>query len=79
MKNNASAKTRQEIAHYLGISYSTLYRRLKKSDLELSSGLLTPEEVKMVYQALGFPVPEGYRNIHTHTSHGSKDGSHRVD
>lgn len=48
-------KTRQEIAYEYGISRVTFYRLMKKLDIQISSGLVTPVEQQMVYDALGYP------------------------
>ncbi len=55
--NFPRAKTRREIANELGMSYHTLYRKLKKNGIELPSGLVNPENVKKIYAALGYPLP----------------------
>jgi len=49
------AKTRQEIADEYGISTKTFSRWLKKENIVLSSGLLTPKEQKIIYETLGKP------------------------
>lgn len=46
--------TRKQLAHELGIHPKTLYRWLKKYDLKISRGLLTPAEQKQIYIKLGF-------------------------
>ena len=48
--------TRQEIADNIGISVSTLYRKLKKADLKISSGYLNPKEQMLIYTLFGIPV-----------------------
>lgn len=47
-------KTRKELASELGIHPKTLTRWLKKNNLQISSGLLTPVEQKTIYTKLGF-------------------------
>ena len=59
--NIAVAKTRQELAEDLGVSYTTLYRWLKKNQIELSTGLVPPQKIVEIYQTLGFPIPEAYQ------------------
>ena len=54
-------KTRQELASELGISYTTLYRWLKKNQIDLPSGLISPQNVQEIYQKLGFPIPKEYQ------------------
>lgn len=41
-------KTRQELAHELGISYRTLLRKIKAAKLKLTSGILTYDEMQKV-------------------------------
>ena len=50
-----SCKTRQQIADEYGISRRTLYRLVKRYKIDLPEGLLPPEAVQRVYQALGEP------------------------
>ena len=47
-------KTRKEIAEEYGISERTLRRWIKKIDLNISSGLLSPKEQNLIYEAFGF-------------------------
>jgi len=49
------AKTRQQIADEYGIDRKTLYRWLKKADIQLSSCLVTPAEQELIYQKFGKP------------------------
>jgi len=53
--NRTEAKTRQQIANEYGIDRKTLYCWLKRSKLELSKGLLSPAEVRKVYDTFGHP------------------------
>lgn len=48
-------KTRQEIADEYAVSTKTLSRWLKKKNLDISSGLVTPKEQKQIYEELGEP------------------------
>lgn len=48
-------KTRQEIAEEYGISRRTFQRWLKKQNIELPAGLLTPREQEIIYQNFGYP------------------------
>lgn len=48
-------KTRQEIAEEYGISRRTLQRWLKKQNINLPNGLLTPKEQEVIYQLFGTP------------------------
>lgn len=52
---NDNCKTRQQMAEEYGISRRTLYRLLKRYKIRLPSGVLPPEAVHRVYQALGVP------------------------
>ena len=45
-------RTRQEIAAIFGISYTTLWRKLKQRGIELESGLLFRPEQEKVLRAL---------------------------
>jgi len=61
--NNSSSngslkvKTRSQIAEEYGFSPRTLSRRLKKLNIKLPSGLLTPADILRIYQILGKPRP----------------------
>lgn len=59
-----TAKTRQELAQDLGINVSTLRYKLKKLGLRTTSGLLIPDEIVRIYQALGYKslVPKEFLN-----------------
>jgi len=48
-------KSRQEIANEYGVSTKTLSRWLKKYNLEIGTGLLTPQEQALIYTAFGLP------------------------
>ena len=52
------AKTRQEIANEYGIDRKTLYRWLKRENINISKGLVTPKEQKEIYEKLGKPEPK---------------------
>ena len=61
----SKVKTRKEIASDLGIHPKTLSRWLKKYNIKVSKGLLTPEEQKVIYNKIGFrrvsqDMEEGY-------------------
>lgn len=49
-------KSRKELCREYGMSESTFYRRLKKHNLQLSSGLLLPKDYMIVYETLGLPT-----------------------
>lgn len=46
-------KTREEIANDLGISTSTLRRWFKKKNIHLDRGLVTNDDLIMIYKKLG--------------------------
>ncbi len=54
-------KTRQEIADEYGISRRTLQRWLKKMNITLSKGLLTPSEQRQIYRKFGLPAEGSQR------------------
>lgn len=45
-------KTRQQVADEIGVSRNTLYRWLKKWNIELSSGLLCPQTQKFIQEKI---------------------------
>lgn len=45
-------KTRQQVADEIGVSRKTLYRWLKKWNIELSSGLLCPNSQKLIKEKI---------------------------
>jgi len=49
------AKTRQEIAEEYGICRKTLSRRLKKAKIYIDSGLIFPNQLKVIYETFGVP------------------------
>lgn len=51
-------KTRQELAEELGISVRTLYRWIKKEQIEISSKRLSPAEWELVIKKFGHKVTE---------------------
>lgn len=50
------AKTKGEIAVEMGISISTLQRKLKLAGLVIPRGLIAPEEQKEIYEKLRWGV-----------------------
>ncbi len=48
-------RSRQEIADEYGISTKTLSRWLKKKNLDISSGFVTPKEQNQIYEVFGEP------------------------
>lgn len=55
MKKTNPTKPRSEIAAEYGIHRNTLCRQLKNKGITLPKGILYPEDVKRVYEALGYP------------------------
>lgn len=49
-------KSRKQLAAEFGIDPKTFRRMLKRHDLDLPLGLLTPEWVEKIYQTLGRPT-----------------------
>lgn len=47
-------KTRQQVAEELGISARTLTRLIRREQLPVKSGLLTPREQDLILDRLGF-------------------------
>jgi DNA invertase Pin-like site-specific DNA recombinase len=39
-----------------GVSRTTFYRMLKKKEITLSRGLVTPNEQRKIYEKLGYPA-----------------------
>lgn len=63
---NHTAKTREELARELGMSYSTLWRRIRETGRRYPRRLLSPREVEEIKSALGFsPPPPEYDNTET--------------
>ena len=51
----SNCKTRQQIANEFGFSYQTLWRKLKKRNIEIPTGLICPNSLFIIYEALGYP------------------------
>ena len=51
-----SPKTKQQIANELGISMSTLKRKLKIYKLHVPRGLVCPDVQKDIYEQLGYKM-----------------------
>lgn len=45
-------KTRQQLANEFGISYTTLWRKLKSHGLDLPGGLVYPEDQERIYKII---------------------------
>lgn len=50
MKATLKPKTRKQIAQELGISQSTLWRKLKDAEINIPSGLVLHEHQKKIFQ-----------------------------
>lgn len=48
-------KTRQELAGEYGVDRKTFYRWIKMAQLPITSGLIYPSEIKLIYKAFGYP------------------------
>ncbi|HMQ49830.1 MAG TPA: helix-turn-helix domain-containing protein [Saprospiraceae bacterium] len=46
------AKTRQQIADELGVSKTTLWRLLKRMEIELPNGLVYPKKQQEIYEKI---------------------------
>ena len=64
MKTNL--QTRQQVATAYRISYRTFNRWLKRAGIKLTSGLLTPKELKLIYEAFGPPPAMVTTPVHRH-------------
>jgi DNA invertase Pin-like site-specific DNA recombinase len=53
LQPSGKAKTRKEIANELGVSTTTLWRKLKENNIILSSGLIYPSDQIRIYKYLG--------------------------
>jgi len=51
----SKAKTRQEIASEYGISRRTLLRWMKRKNIDISNGLVTPGDQRKIYSTFGLP------------------------
>lgn len=49
------AKTRLEMADEYGIDRKTFYRWMKRAGLQITNGLLSPLEIKSIYNTFGKP------------------------
>ena len=52
------SKTRLEIAREYGISRKTLQRWIKRENIKLTKGLITPVEQELIYSRFGRPRVE---------------------
>lgn len=50
-----ATKSREQIAREYGIDVRTLRRRLKRYDLEIPKGFLTPKVQRLIYETFGPP------------------------
>lgn len=55
-------KTRQQIAAELGVSYSSLYRKIKASELEIQGNLIPPPKVKEIKALFGVDIKVGIKS-----------------
>jgi hypothetical protein len=55
MKFKNFAKTKQQLAEEYGVCSKTFNKWLKKYDIEIDRGLITPKDQEMIYSKLGVP------------------------
>ncbi|MDX2302390.1 MAG: helix-turn-helix domain-containing protein [Microscillaceae bacterium] len=48
-------KTQQQLADEYGVHRSTFYRRLKRANLSIRRGLISPKDQETIYEVLGIP------------------------
>ena len=59
-------KYKKEIVEEYGWDRKTLYNKLKKYDIKIGRGLLSPGQQKEIYECLGYPIgveEEDYRDL----------------
>lgn len=56
LRLSVQLRTKQELAHLLQISYSTLLRRIKKAGIKHGPNLLSPAEQENILAMFGFTV-----------------------
>ncbi|MFO8234732.1 MAG: hypothetical protein R6U04_04920 [Bacteroidales bacterium] len=49
------AKSKQDMAEEYGVSRKTFDKWLKKHNIKISRGLLTPKDQEIIYKKLGVP------------------------
>ncbi|MFO7851925.1 MAG: hypothetical protein R6X28_05635 [Bacteroidales bacterium] len=49
------AKSKQDLATEYGVSLKTFNKWLKKHNIKISRGLITPKDQEKIYDKLGFP------------------------
>lgn len=64
MKEEISPMSRGELADRLGISRSTLMRRMQEREIRLPNGLISPKDVVKICISLGWPVFSGYQELY---------------
>ena len=64
MSRIPSPMSRVELAFRLGISNSTLRRRLQKSNFELPPGCISPKNVVRICVLLDWPILPEYQEIY---------------
>ena len=58
MQENPEPMSRGELAGYLGISRTTLYRYLKKMKIDLPPMLISPKSIVKICICLQYPIPD---------------------
>ncbi len=52
---NNGAKTRKEMAAEFNFTRKTFWRKMKKHNIKLANGLVTPKEQEIIYNTFGKP------------------------
>ena len=52
------SKTREELAAAYGVCRKTFYNWLKKEGIILANRILTPKEIRLIYERFGKPTEE---------------------
>ena len=55
LESKIKFKSRKEIANEYGVDRKTLYRWIKKANIELPKRYLSPKEQEFLYNKLGYP------------------------
>ena len=54
-RQKSATKTKQQLADEYGVCSKTFNKWLKKHNIEVDRGLITPKEQKIIYSILGVP------------------------
>ncbi|MFM8450621.1 MAG: hypothetical protein ACKOAY_11005 [Haliscomenobacter sp.] len=50
-------RTKSELAHYLGVSLSTIKRWLKQQQMDVPRGIIPPKKMRQIILDLGYDHP----------------------